>query len=184
MGPVNHRLLKEMGSPGLIVEPPKHRTSTARIRVAIPAHLEAVEKLLEPKNMGLADTAYTGPKLAEDPRCGRFNGTSQLAKTLAVYDRSDPDTTRAIIVAASDFEETSPKLFWPETLVYLLPGAELNQMLTLIVAIKSETACEPELLLLARMNDHLHAAGLFEHMRSEETTQRKSKRRSRRCLQR
>ena len=69
MGPVNHRLLKEMGSPGLIVEPPKHRTSIARIRVAISAHLEVVEKLLEPKNMGLADTAYTGPKLAEDPRC-------------------------------------------------------------------------------------------------------------------
>ena len=87
-------------------------------------------------------------------------------------------------MAASDFEETSPKLFWPETLVYLLPGAELNQVLTLIVAIKSETACEPELLFFARMNDHLHAAGLFEHLRSEEPTQRKSKRRSRRCLQR
>ena len=31
-----------------------------------------------------------------------------------------------IIVTDSDFERTSPKLFWPETLVYLLPGAELN----------------------------------------------------------
>ena len=37
-----------------------------------------------------------------------------------------------IIVAGSDFEGTSPNLFWPETLVYLLPGAELNQMLTLV----------------------------------------------------
>ena len=53
------------------------------------------------------------------------------------------------------FEGTSPKLFWPETLVYLLPGAELNQMLTAVVAIKSETACEPELLLFAGMIDHL-----------------------------
>ena len=49
-----------------------------------------------------------------------------------------------IIVAGSDFDGTYPKLFWPETLVYLLPGAELNQMLTLIVAMKSETPCEPE----------------------------------------
>ena len=31
-------------------------------------------------------------------------------------------------------------------LVYLLPGAELNRMLTLVVAMKSETPCEPELL--------------------------------------
>ena len=123
--------------------------------------------------MGLPDTAYTGPKLAEGPRYGRSNGTSQLAKTLAVYDRSDPRAARAIIVAGSDFEETSPKLFWPEKLVYLLPGAELNQMLTLIVAIKSETACEPELLLFAGMNDHLHAAGLLEHLRSGEPTSKK-----------
>ena len=84
----------------------------------------------------LTDIAYTGPKLAKNPRYGRSYGTSQPAKTLAVYHRSDPGAARAIIVAVSDFEGTSPKLFWPETLVYLLPGAELNQMLTLIVAIK------------------------------------------------
>ena len=45
--------------------------------------------------------------------------------------------------------------------MYLLPGAELYQMLTLIVAIKSETPCEPELLMFAGMNDHLHAGGLL-----------------------
>ena len=70
----------------------------------------------------------------------------------------------------SDFEGTSPKLFWPETLVYLLPGAELTPMLTLIVAIMPETPCEPELLLFAGMNGHLHAAGLLEHLRSGEPT--------------
>ena len=123
------------------------------------------------------------PKLAEDPRYRRSHGTSQLAKTLAVYDRSDPGAARALIVAGSDFdgircrsyseENQIPKLFWPKTLLYLLPGAELNQMLTLIVAIKSETPCEPELLLFAEMNDHLHAAGLLEHLRSGERTPKK-----------
>ena len=83
-----------------------------------------------------------------------------MAKTLAVYDRSDPGAARVIIVADSDFERTSPKLFWPETLVYLLPGAELNQMLTLVVAIKSE-------------NDHLHEAGLLEHLKGEAPTPKK-----------
>ena len=71
------------------------------------------------------------------------------------------------------FEGTSLNLFWPETLVYLLPGAELNQMLTLVVAIKSETPCEPELLLFAGMNDHLHAAGLLDHLKSEAPTAKK-----------
>ena len=47
IGPVNFRLLKELGSPGLNVEPLKHRTSIARIRVAIPAQLGAVEKLFD-----------------------------------------------------------------------------------------------------------------------------------------
>ena len=109
-----------------------------------------------------------GANLAEDPRYRRSCGTSRLAKLLAVYDRSDPGAARAIIVAGSDFGGTSPKLFWPETLVYLLPGAELNQMLTLIIAIKSE-----RLLLFAGMNDHLHVAGLLEPLRSGELTTKK-----------
>ena len=141
--------------------------------MAIPTERRAVDKLLEPKNMGLPFTVYMSSKLQEDSMYGSSCGTSQLAKTLAVYDRSDPGAARAIIVEGSDFEETSPKLFWPETLVYLLPGAELNQILTLIVAIMSETPCEPELLLFAGMNGHLHAAGLFEHLKSGEPTPKK-----------
>ena len=39
MRPINYRPLKSLGSPGLVVEPPKHRTSIARIRVATPAQL-------------------------------------------------------------------------------------------------------------------------------------------------
>ena len=117
--------------------------------------------------MGLPYATFEGSKLAQEPRYGKPCGSSQLAKTLAVYDRSDPGAARVIIVAGSDFEGTSPKLFWPETLVYLLPGADLNQMLTLVVAIKSKTPCEPELLLFAGMNDPLHAAGLLEHLKGE-----------------
>ena len=173
MGPINYRPLKELGNPGLIIGPPKHRTSIARIRVAIPEQLRLADKLLEAKSMGLPDTAYMGAKLAEDPRYRRSCGTSQLAKTFAVYDRSDPGAARAIIVMGSDFEGTSPKLFWPETLVYLPPGAELIQMLAPIVTIKSQTPCESELLLFAGMKDHLHAAGLLEHLRSEEPTPKK-----------
>ena len=141
--------------------------------MAIPAQLRAVDKLLKPKSMGLPDTTYMGAKLAEDPRYERSCGTSRLAKMLASYDRSDPGAARVIIVAGSDFEGMSPKLFWPETLLYLLPGAELYQMLTLIVAIKSEKPCEPELLLFAGMIDHLHAAGLLDPLRSEEPTTKK-----------
>ena len=173
IGPVKYRPLKQLGSPGIIVEPTKHQTSIARIRVATPAKLRVVEKLLVPKDMVLPDAAYQGSKMAEDPRYGKPCGSSQLAKTLAVYDRTDPGAARVIIVAGSDFEGTSPKIFWPETLVYLLSGAELNQLLTLVVAIKSETPCEPELLLFAGMNDHLHAAGLLEHLKGEAPTPKK-----------
>ena len=169
MGPVNYRPLKQLGSPGLIVEPPKHRTGIAKIREAIPAQLRIVENFLEPKSMGIPDTGYLGPKLAEDPSYGKSCGTTQLAKTLAVYDRSDPGSARAIIVAGTDFEGTSPKLFWPKTLLYLLPGVELDQMLTLVVAIKLETPCEPELLLIAGM----YAAGLLEHLKGAEPAPKK-----------
>ena len=168
MGPINYRPLKLLGSPGLIVEPPKHRTSIARIRLATPAQLRVVDKLLHPREMELPDAAYEGTRLADDPRYGKPCGNTQLAKTLAVYDRADPAAARVVIVAGSDFEGTSPKLFWPETLIYSLPVAELNQMLTLVVAIKSEMPCEPELLLFAGMNDHLHATGFLEQLKGDE----------------
>ena len=57
--------------------------------------------------------------------------------------------------------------------MYLLPGAKLNQMLTLAVEIKLEMPSEPELLLFAGMNDHLHAAGLLEHLKGEAPTLKK-----------
>ena len=111
-----------------------------------------------------------GPKLSGDPRYGEENGRSQLANALAAYDRLDPGTARVMIVAGSDFVGKSPKLFWPETLVYLLPGAKLIQILTLVVAVKSETPCKPKLLLFAGMNDHLPAAGLLEPLRNGKPT--------------
>ena len=46
-------------------------------------------------------------------------------------------------------------------------------MLTLLMAIESETPCEPALLLFAEMNDHLHAAWLLEHIRGGELTPKK-----------
>ena len=115
MGPINYRLLKSLGSPGLVVEPPKHRTSIARIRVATPAQLRVVDKLRDPSEMELHDAAYEGTRLANDPRYGKPCGKTQLAKTLAVYDRADPAAARVVIVAGSDFEGTSPKLFWPDS---------------------------------------------------------------------
>ena len=168
MGPINYRPLKLLGSPGLIVELPKHRTSIARIRLATPAQLRVVDKLLDPREMELPDAAYEDKRLADDPRYGKPCGNAQLARTLAVYNREDPAAARVTIVAGSDFEGTSPKLFWPETLIYSLPGAELNQMLTLVVAIKSEMPCEPELLLFAGVNDHLHATGFLEQLKGDE----------------
>ena len=46
-------------------------------------------------------------------------------------------------------------------------------MPTLVVAIKSEMPCEPELLLFVGLNDHLHSAGLLEHLKGEAPTPKK-----------
>ena len=46
-------------------------------------------------------------------------------------------------------------------------------MLTLVVAIKSEMLCEPELLLFAGMNANLLAIGLLEQLKSDEPTPKK-----------
>ena len=46
-------------------------------------------------------------------------------------------------------------------------------MLTLVVAIKSEMPCEPELLLFAGMNDQLHATGFLEQVKGDEPAPKK-----------
>ena len=46
-------------------------------------------------------------------------------------------------------------------------------MLTLVVAIKSEMLCEPELLLFAGMYANLLAIGLLEQLKSDEPTPKK-----------
>ena len=76
-------------------------------------------------------------------------------------------------MSGSDFKGTSPELFRPETLVYLLPGAELSQMLTIVVTMKLEMPYEPEMLLFAGMNDHLHAVGILEHLKGAEPIPKK-----------
>ena len=147
---------------------PQTSNEHCQIRLATPAQLRVVDKLLDPREMELPDAAYEGTRLADDRRYGKPCGNTQLAKTLAVHDRADPAAAKVVIIAGSNFEGTSPKFFWPETLIYSLPGAELNQMLTLVVAIKSEMPCEPELLLFAGMNDHLHATGFLEQLKGDE----------------
>ena len=148
MGPINYRPLKLLGSPGLIVEPPKHRTSIARIRLATPAQLRVVDKLLDQREMELPDAAYEGTRFADDPRYGKPCGNAQLAKTLAVYDRAKSSCRQ--VVLAGDFD-----------------------ILALVVAIKSEMPCEPELLLFAGMNDHLHATGFLEQLKGDEPAPKK-----------
>ena len=50
IGHATHQLqASQVGSPGLVVEPPKHRTSIARMRLATPAQMRVVDKLLDPR---------------------------------------------------------------------------------------------------------------------------------------
>ena len=123
--------------------------------MAKPAQLRAVDKLLDPKVLGFPETAYAGPELLNDAKCGEGLGAIKLTKALAAYNCLDPGAARVLIVASLDFMGTPEKLFWPKTHVYMLPWAEPNQMLCLVVAIKSETPCEPELLLFTGKKDHL-----------------------------
>ena len=80
IGPINYRPLKLLGSPGLIAEPPKHRTSIARIRLATPAQLKVVDKLLDPREMELPDTAYEGTRLADNIDTGDPAGAPNWPK--------------------------------------------------------------------------------------------------------
>ena len=137
--PVDYRPLKELGSPGAIAKPPTHRTILARIRVAI-------EKLLVPKLMGLPDAAFAVLKVVNDARYGEGHEESKLPGRLRSNGLgSCKSHNRREFGFHGKFGET----ILAKTLVYMLPEAGLSPMMTLLVAIKSETPCELELLLFA-----------------------------------
>ena len=73
----------------MIADPPKNRMGLARLRVAIPAQLRAVKKLLDPKSMGLPDTAYACRKLAEDAT-NRGHLRTQISETVLFGKVKDP----------------------------------------------------------------------------------------------
>ena len=83
--------------------------------MAIPAQLRAVEMLLDPKSMGLSDTAYAS-KVSGRCEIRRRIWSVKVGKCSGrlLSLRSDPGAARVVIVADSDFAGTSEKLFWPE----------------------------------------------------------------------
>ena len=123
------------------------RSNRTRLPGAVPMEAEEVT-LSTPQSSVVSSVVVVESKRVERP--AEINRSSYLEKVrglnledlecrqeLAGNPVGAPNWPRVIIVAGSDFEGTSPKMFWPETLIYSLPGAELNQMLTLVVAIKS-----------------------------------------------
>ena len=92
--------------------------------------------------MELPDAAYEGARLADDPRYGKPCGSAQLAKTLTVYGIADPAAARVIIVTASDFEGTSPKLFVSHALRYGRDQHELHEQVEGTKQRKEECGCD------------------------------------------
>ena len=152
-GPIIYRPLKELGSPGKIEASYEPGLNKGGETCATASSGQASG--LDPKFLRFPETAYAGPELLNDAKCGEGLGAIKLTKALADYNCLDPGAARVLIVASLDFMGTPEKLFWPKTHVYMLPWAEPNQMLCLVVAIKSETPCEPELLLFTGKKDHL-----------------------------
>ena len=114
MGPINYRPLKLLGSLGLIVEPPKHRTSIARIRLATPAQLRVVDKLLEPKEMELPDAAYEGANLADDPRYGKPCGDDFLIDKIQPDELSDELLSVGELVADDEWQIINDSEHYPK----------------------------------------------------------------------
>ena len=84
LGTINYKPLNELGSLGMIAEQPKQRAGLSRSTVETPAQLRVVEKLSNPKALGLPDTADAGgSKLAKEARYGEEYGASQLAIIIA-----------------------------------------------------------------------------------------------------
>ena len=83
----------------------------------------------------------------------------------AAYDEAEMRKAKILVIASSDFVNSSKSLFWPD--VIMLAGTDLDwmQSISLAIGVQQQIELNPITIIFACIKDHLHSKGLLCRLR-------------------
>ena len=87
----------------------------------------------------------------------------------AAYDKAELRKAKIMIVASSDFVDTSKSLFWPDVIMLAEVDLDLMQSVSMAIGVQRQTEMNPITIVFAGMNDHLHSRGFLSRLREPTT---------------
>ena len=104
----------------------------------------------------------------------RYGGLKAIKKdetNFAAYDKAEMRKAKIMIVANSDFVNTSKSLFWPVVIMLAAVDLDLMQSVSMAIGVQSKTEMDPITFVFAGNNDHLHSRGFLSRLREPTTAE-------------
>ena len=97
----------------------------------------------------------------------RYGGLKAIKKDetiFAAYDKAEMKKAKIMIVASSDFVNTSKSLFWPDVIMLAAVDLDLMQSVSMAIGVQRQKEMNPITVVIAGMNDHLHSRGFLSRL--------------------
>ena len=172
MGPVNARMLQDVklnhdegnreGRPGrfLITRAPigQHVKMFRQLKIP-PGH---VKERAYPKQVNQEGDAQ---------RYGEMKAIKKDETIFAAYDKAEMRKAKIMMVANSEFVQTSKSLFWSDVIMLAAVDLDLLQSVSRAIGVQRQTDMNPITIVFAGINDHLHSRGFLNKLREPTTAE-------------
>ena len=104
----------------------------------------------------------------------RYGGMKMIRKDQTIfeaYDKVEMRKSKILIVANSDFANTSKSLFWPDVIMLAAVDLDLMQSVSMAIGIQRQSEMNPITIVFAGINDHLHSRGFLSRLREPTTAE-------------
>ena len=104
----------------------------------------------------------------------RYGGLKAIKKDgtiFAAYDKAEMRKATILVVASSDFVYISKSLFWPDVIMLTAVDLHLMQSVSMAIGVKRQTDMNPNTIVFAGINDHLHSRGFLSRLREPTTAE-------------
>ena len=78
---------------------------------------------------------------------------------------------KILVVAHSDFVQTSKSFFWPDVIMLTAIDLDLMQSLSMAIGLQRQTKMNPITIVFAGINDRLHRMGFLSRLRELTTAE-------------
>ena len=98
-------------------------------------------------------------------RYGGLKARKKDETIFASYDKAEMRRAKIMIVASSDFVNTSKSLFWPDVIMLAAVDLDLMQSVSMAIGVERQTEMHPITIVFAGINEHLHSSGFLSSFR-------------------